>query len=124
LTNIINFDIIFLGAIMGTLIQGNFKKRLTLAESKDFLGDYYEKAFTWSIEELRSTVNHPEACLSGADEAYLAILIHREGLSTPPCEVIDLAEYRSLKLKNEVKKPIRYVCEMSLEEAKAFVANK
>jgi hypothetical protein len=84
---------------MNNVIQGNFQKRFTLEQAKETLEDFYELAMNWEIEELRSTTYNPMAYLSDAHEAYLAVLIHREGNSNPPCPVISLANYRNNKLK-------------------------
>lgn len=84
---------------MNNVIQGNFPKQWTLAQAKEFLEDYYDHAMNWSIEELRSTTYDPQAYFTDAHEAYLAILRFRQGLTTPPSPVVNLADYRTSKMK-------------------------
>lgn len=65
---------------MGEVIYVNFRKpKYSLQQARQFLGSgYFRKAlYEWSIEELESTVNHPEAFLTDAHEAYNAILEYR-----------------------------------------------
>ena len=116
---------------MNNVIPGNFKKKYTIVESKVFLEEFYDQAMNvWDLDELRRTANHPECFFTDAHEAYSAILRHRESLINAPCPVVDLAEYRKNKIIKLVpeqvdaeKDPIRYVCEMTLEESQTLLAN-
>lgn len=72
---------------MSNVIVVDFRRgRMTLKEAKTLLGGtYFKKALLeWSIEELERTANHSEACLSGADAAYEAVLRHRLARSADP----------------------------------------
>lgn len=66
---------------MGDVINGNFPNchKMTLAQAKEFLGhNWFKKGIcNASIEELEMAVNNPEAIISGAAEAYKAILEYR-----------------------------------------------
>lgn len=71
---------------MSNVILVDFRRgRMTLEEAKAFLGEglYCQALAFWSIEELIATVEHPEAFLSSASDAYDAILRHRQSRLAP-----------------------------------------
>jgi len=78
---------------MGDLIRVNFRRgRLTLLQAKEFLGhNYFNQALSkWSLQTLEQAINHPEAVLSGASDAYEVIYRHRlsRSITVVPAPVI------------------------------------
>lgn len=59
----------------------DFPRPMSLDQAKEFLGDHFfnEAMHVWPISELKATIDHPECCLFGANEAYEAVLRHRAG---------------------------------------------
>lgn len=73
-------------SIMSNIVHVDFKRgRMTLEEAKVLLGQelYCQALAFWPLEELIATVEHPEAFLTGATDAYAAILRHRESRLAP-----------------------------------------
>ena len=80
---------------MGIVIHVNFPQKYTLKKARKFLGSRFfrEALMVWTLDYLERTSNAGEAWLTGAADAYGAILryrMQRNDSSSHVAQVIDL----------------------------------
>lgn len=79
---------------MAQIIPFPNRRRMTLQEAYRFLGRvWFRRALQCPLDELERDAHHPQAMLSGADEAYGAVLRFRtpKTSTAPPAPVIRIA---------------------------------